>query len=106
MQNQVIDNIGNWVDSEPTFIGQQYRKLIETSVGLCYEYRIFVDSNIDKMQIELDFVLSELQRTDSLVKLPDYPHMDVLIAYRADLRKYDLNGDRPSLPTTPKGTLI
>lgn len=81
--------------------GETYRRY-----NTCGGYIEFTYQKIDIAPIESEWVLSELQRTDSLVKLPDYPHMDILIAYRADLRKYDLNGDRPTLPTTSKGTLI
>jgi len=72
----------------------------------CGGYIEFTHQKTDIAPIESEWVLSELKRTDNLVKLPDYPHIDILIAYRADLRKYDLSGDRPIAPTTPKGTLI
>lgn len=89
------------INESDMVVGETYRRY-----NGCGGYVEFTHQEIGIAPIESEWVLSELQRTDSLVKLPDYPHMDVLITYRADLRKYDLNGDRPTLPTTPKGTLI
>lgn len=89
------------INESDMVIGETYRRY-----NSCGGYVEFTHQEIDIKPIESEWVLSELQRTDNLVKLPDYPHMDILIAYRADLRKYDLKGNRPVLPTTPKGTLI
>lgn len=69
-------------------------------------YVEFTHNNDDAFDVECLWVLSELKRTDELVKLPDYPHINILITYRDELRKYDKMGVRPIAPTTPNGTSI
>lgn len=82
-------------------IGMRYRRFNDLG-----GYTEFTHCEIDNTPVEADWVLSELRRTDDLVKLPDYPHINILIEYRAELRKYDKSGARPMAPKTPNGTLI
>lgn len=69
-------------------------------------YVEFTHCEADISSMEADWVKGELLRTDPLVSLPDYPHMEKVLAYRVELRQYDLSGVRPDTPSTEKGTLI
>lgn len=96
----ITDIFGNEIVGDLE-VGRRYREF-----NGCGGYVEFTHCEIDNTPAEADWVLSELRRTDDLVKLPDYPHIDILIEYRAELRKYDKSGARPMVPKTPSGTLI
>lgn len=96
----ITDIFGNEIVGDLE-VGRRYQKF-----NSCGGYVEFTHCEIDNTSMEADWVLSELRRTDDLVKLPDYPHIDILIEYRAELRKYDKSGARPTAPKTPNGTLI
>jgi len=97
----IMDEDGNKIDELLMVDGARYRRYSSTG-----GYIEFTHCNIDTTIQENEWVMSELMRTDELVKLPDYPHMSKVLQYRAALRTYDLNGVRPETPTTDGGNSI
>jgi hypothetical protein len=98
----VLNADGDWTPTDtPLEDGQVYR-LYNLAGG--FAESVFSDST--GQYIESEWVRSELQRTDILVTLPDYPHLEKILDYRDKLRKYDYSSDRPVTPITEKGTQI
>lgn len=98
---------GCWVKGAPAH-GARFRELDDSGFVIRESYwceQSVIDA-IELERLETEFVSSELLRTDRLVLLPDYPHMEKVIEYRKLLRSYDLSGNRPQTPTTDRGTLI
>lgn len=88
MKTEIKNENGDWVEGAP-IVGKPFRNVIETTKGLGYVvHHEFIDPTITKSQEERAWRDSELQRTDSLMLIPDYPNKEKLTCYREELRTY------------------